>query len=271
MSTLPDSNTPASPEEMPFVAPCRVLDATAPLRWLRLGWADFARAPRLSFAYGATLMLLSMAIGIFTWRFGTLALYIGLATGFVFVGPVLAVGLYSISRQFESGQEPVLGYCVREGWDHLRDLLVLGLVLLVVLLVWARAAATMYIFFPDQAHPDVRQLLPFLGLGSAVGAVFAGIVFAASAFSLPMILDRKVDAITAVVTSVNAVLRNKKPMIVWAALIGLFVVLGFATAFLGYAVLLPVIGHATWHGYRETIDASAWPRNEPLTSGELAT
>lgn len=270
MSTLPDSNTPLSPEEMPFVAPCRTLDAAAPLRWLRLGWADFARAPRLSLAYGVALMLLSMAIGTFTWRFGTLALYIGFATGFVFVGPVLAVGLYSISRQLEAGQEPVLGYCVREGWDHIRDLLVLGLVLLVVLLVWARAATTMYIFFPDQAHPDWQQLLPFLGFGSAVGAVFASIVFAASAFSLPMILDRKVDAITAVVSSVNAVLRNKTPIIIWAVIIGLFVVLGFASAFLGFAVLLPVIGHATWHAYRETIDASAWPRNEPIAGSGVA-
>ena len=270
MSTLPDSNTPLSPEEMPFVAPCRMLGAAAPLRWLRLGWADFVRAPTQSLAYGLALMLLSMAIGVFTWRFGTLALYIGFATGFVFIGPVLAVGLYSISRQLEAGQQPLLGYCMSEGWDHIRDLMVLGLVLLVVLLVWARAATTIYIFFPDQAHPDWRQLLPFLGIGSAVGAVFAGIVFAASAFSLPMILDRKVDAISAVVTSVNAVLRNKKPMIVWAALIGLFVVLGFASAFLGFAVLLPVIGHATWHGYRETIDASAWPRNEPVQSGAIA-
>ena len=270
MSTSPDSNTPVSPEEMPFVAPCRILDAGAPLRWLRLGWADFARAPSLSLAYGLVLMLLSMAIGAFTWRFGTLALYIGFATGFVFIGPVLAVGLYSISRQVEAGQAPVLGYCMREGWDHIRDLLVLGLVLLVVLLVWARAATTMYIFFPEEANPDWQQLIPFLGLGSLVGALFAGIVFAASAFSLPMILDRRVDSITAIVTSVNAVLRNKKPMFVWAALIALFVVLGFATGFLGFAVLLPVIGHATWHAYRETIDASAWPRNEPVESGGVA-
>jgi uncharacterized membrane protein len=74
-----------------------------------------------------------------------------------------------------------------------------------------------------------------------------------------MILDRKVDAITASVTSINAVLRNKKPMILWGCLIALSVILGFATAFIGFIVLLPLIGHATWHGYRETIDATAWP------------
>jgi uncharacterized membrane protein len=175
------------------------------------------------------------------------------------VGPVLAVGLYSISRQLGKGLAPVMGYCLREGTYHIRELLVLGIILLVVLLVWARAAAMVHVFFPAEGEYGLEQLLPFLGIGSLVGAVFAAIVFAASAFSLPMILDRKVDAITASVTSINAVLRNKKPMLLWAALIGLSVVLGFATACLGFAVLMPLIGHATWHGYRETIDAAAWP------------
>lgn len=259
MSTLPVSDAPQSPENLPFVVPCRTLDTAAPLRWLRLGWADMKRAPRLSLAYGLALMLLSVLIALFTWRFGTLALYIGLATGFVFIGPVLAVGLYSISRQLGKGLRPVLGYCLREGTTHLKELLVLGIILLVVLLVWARAAAMVHVFFPAISEPGLAELLPFLGIGSAVGAVFALIVFASSAFSLPFILDRKVDAITASVSSFNAVLQNKKPMALWAGLIGLSVLLGFATAFVGFAVLLPLIGHATWHAYRETLDTAAWP------------
>lgn len=262
MSASPVSDTSQTPENMPFVAPCRTLEMTAPLRWLRLGWADMIRAPRLSLTYGAVLMALSMLIAAFTWRFGTIALYIGLATGFVFIGPVLAVGLYSISRQLGKGLQPVLGYCLREGTYHLRELLVLGIILLVVLLVWARAAAMVHVFFPAEGGYGIEQLLPFLGIGSLVGAVFAAIVFSASAFSLPMILDRKVDAITASVTSVNAVLRNRQPMFLWACLIGLSVVLGFATACVGFAVLMPLIGHATWHAYQETIDATAWPQDE---------
>lgn len=259
MSSLPVSESPQSPENLPFVAPCRTLDTAAPLHWLRLAWADMARAPRLSLSYGAALMALSMLIATLTWRFGTMALYIGLATGFVFIGPVLAVGLYSISRQLGKGLTPVMGYCLREGTYHIRELLVLGIILLVVLLVWARAAATVHVFFPDEPNPGLDQLLPFLGIGSVVGLVFASIVFAASAFSLPMILDRKVDAVTASVTSINAVLHNKKPMLLWAALIGVSVLLGFASACVGFAILLPLIGHATWHAYQETIDASAWP------------
>lgn len=263
MSNLPDKNSLKPAEDMPFVAPCRILDMSAPLRWLRLGWKDLTLAPVVSLTYGIALTLLSLLISWLTWRYGTMALYISLASGFIFMGPILAVGLYSISRQLEEGRKPVLGYCIREGQHHIRELLVLGIILLVVLMVWARAATMMNVFMPMQAHPGWQQLLPFLGIGSMVGAVFAGVVFAASAFSLPMIMDRKADAITAVVTSAHAVLRNKQPLMLWAFIIFLSVVLGFATFLIGFIVLLPVIGHATWHAYKETIDASAWEKNSP--------
>lgn len=263
MSNLPDQNTFKAAEDMPFVAPCRTLEISAPLRWLRLGWQDLTRAPQVSLLYGLALTLLSLLISYLTWRFGTMALYLSLASGFIFMGPVLAVGLYSISRQLGEGRKPILGYCIREGQHHIRELLVLGMILLVVLLVWARAATMMNVFMPMQAHPGWQQMLPFFGIGSLVGAVFAGVVFAASAFSLPMIMDRKTDAITAVVTSTNAVLRNKKPMLFWAVIIFCTVLLGFATFLIGFVVLLPIIGHATWHAYQETIDASAWQKNSP--------
>ena len=98
----------------------------------------------------------------------------------------------------------------------------------------------------------------FFGVGSSVGAVFCAIIFTASVFSLPMIMDRRTDMVTGVITSINAVLRNKLALFVWASLIGVCLLSGLLTAYLGLAVLLPVLGYATWHGYRESIDASAW-------------
>ena len=106
------------------------------------------------------------------------------------------------------------------------------------------------------------RIAVFLSIGSFVGAIFSAIIFCASAFSLPMIMDRKVDMITAIVTSVNAVLKNKKVMLLWAGLILLSLIIGFATAFIGLLFLMPLIGHATWHAYQETIDASAWPDHD---------
>ena len=86
--------------------------------------------------------------------------------------------------------------------------------------------------------------------------------FSASAFSLPMIMHRDVDSITAIVTSVNAVLRNKRAMLVWLTLIVALLIIGVVTAFVGLIVIIPVIGYAAWHGYLETIDADAFPRHE---------
>lgn len=263
----------AAETPLPLVAPCRALKTSAPLRWLRLGWQDIRHAPRLSLGYGFALTLLSMAVAGTTWAFGQMALYIGLATGFVFIGPVLALGLYSISQQLGAGLAPYFGYCIRDSKTHLKDLSIIGLVLLIVLLVWARAAAMVHIFMPVDFNrgwvENWQHMLPFLGIGSAVGALFATVVFSVSAFSLPMILDRRVDAITAILTSIRAVLDNKPAMLVWASLIGMTVLIGFATGLLGFIVLLPLIGHATWHAYQDTIDASAWGRNAlPSTTTE---
>ncbi|BAZ92825.1 integral membrane protein [Thiohalobacter thiocyanaticus] len=251
-------------DALPFAAPARRLEPTAPLCWLRAGLEDMRRAPVLSLGYGAVMALLSALIALLSWRFGALGLYLGLATGFLFVGPVLALGLYSFSCQIEAGRRPVPGYCLREGGRHLKDLLIFSTVLLVIFLIWARAATMVHVFFPVQGDYSLRDLAGFLAIGSAVGAVFAAVVFTASAFSLPMIMDRRVDAITAVITSANAVLRNKAALLVWALIIFFCVLLGFATALFGFVFLLPLLGHATWHAYRDTIDASAWPAHEPL-------
>jgi uncharacterized membrane protein len=117
------------------------------------------------------------------------------------------------------------------------------------------------VFFPVRGNPTLSDMTVYLSIGSTVGAVFALLTFTISAFSLPMIMHRRVDAVTAVVTSINAVLRNKLALLIWFAIICTGLVVGAATAFVGLTVILPVIGHAVWHGYLETIDASAFPRH----------
>ncbi|MEE4637978.1 MAG: DUF2189 domain-containing protein [Wenzhouxiangella sp.] len=254
------SHAQPPPEPLPMLAPCRQVTSGAPLRWLAKGWGDLRAAPRQSLAFGLIMVALSYLISGAAWIWGNLGLYLGLVSGFVFVGPWLAMTLYAISQQLEHGEQPTLGRSVAEAAQSVRRSLVFAVILIVVLLIWARAANTLYIFFPQTSNPDWRDLAWFLGIGSAVGALFCLVIFTASAFSLPMLMDRKVDAVTAVITSANAVLRNKPAMAVWAAIIVSGVIIGIATAWLAFAVVLPIIGHATWHGYRETIDAGQWPR-----------
>jgi uncharacterized membrane protein len=252
----PDTRAPENEREEdiePFVYPSVTLDARAPFRWLAKGWHDIRRAPAVSLTYGAAFVLVGYLMTWLAWGEGnTLALFV-LTTGFVLIGPAAAFGLYSISRQLEQGLPPRVGYCLRESRHHLRNELLFALVLLIILLIWARAASMVHIFVPVGDEMGLAGWLRFLAIGSAVGAVFAAVVFLASAFSLPMMLDRGTDAITSALTSAAAVLKNKGVMLIWAMLIGVLLLLGFATAYLGLALVLPLIGHATWHAYRETI------------------
>ncbi len=261
---MSEGTTPSGENEqrgLPFAAPCRKLDTKAPIRWLRLGWEDLRRAPMQSLSYGAILVVCSYAMAYLAISFGNLVVLLALLSGFIFVGPVLAMAFYDISFQLQQGRVPTLGHSLRESWRHIGNEMVFAVMLMVIFLVWARAASMTHVFFPMRARPDLAEMAPFLAVGTLVGSLFAAFVFCISAFSLPMIIDRKADMVTAVVTSFNAVLRNKGPMLVWAALIVAAVGVGIATGFLGLAVTLPLIGHATWHAYQETIDASAWPRH----------
>lgn len=260
-SSEPYSSKPNDPSQLPFVAPCRQLLFTAPLKWLELGLQDFKQAPLQSCLYGLVIMIAIYSFSWFAYSTGSFIFMIALLAGYMFIGPLLAFGLYSISQQIQSNKKPVLGYCLRQGRRHFGNEMVFAAILLVVFLVWARAASTVHIFFPAEAQPDYEDLILFLGIGSLIGLLFSAIIFCASAFSLPMLMDKKVDVVTALITSINATLRNKPAMLLWATLIVVLLIIGFFTATL--FVLIPIIGHATWHGYDQTIDAQAWPDHYP--------
>jgi uncharacterized membrane protein len=259
--TTDSSSAPARPS-LPFVAPCRQLDPRAPFGWLRQGWYDVVHAWRPTLSYGITMVALSWLVTWLAFRLGSYVLVLAALTGFVIIAPVMAIGLYEISRQVEAGRKPMMLVALQGIRRAFSNAMIFSLALLVVFLVWARAFSMISIFLPADVDAGFAGLWPYLLIGSSIGAVFAAITFAFSAFSLPMIDDRQTDTVTALVTSVNAVLRNKRAMAVWAMVIGTAVIIGFATAFLGFVVMIPLLGYATWHGYEETIDASAWPKAE---------
>lgn len=249
-------------DTMPFVARCRILSPFAAFRWLRLGIADYRRAPRLSLAYGIFMAAIIAIVVVLAWSYGSYWFMLAMLGGFVFLAPLTCIGLYTISAQIERDQEPSMAGSLAEALKrHFGNELVFALILLVLFMVWARAAIMVSIFFPADADPTLREMIGYLTIGTMVGALFALVTFSASAFSLPMILHRDVDSVTAIVTSINAVLRNKLAMLIWLALIMLGLLIGTATLFTGLVVILPVIGYAAWHGYLETIDASAFPRH----------
>ena len=253
--TEPDA---AADDARPFVVPCARLDRTAPLRWLGLGWRDLRRAPGISAVFGLAVVLVSLGVSLLAWQLGRFALLAALLSGFVFIAPLLAVAMYGVSRALEAGREPTLRDSLRLARRVVGQAAVFALLQMVVLFTWSRAGMMVSAFMPIEPE-DLRSLLEFLAVGSVLGSVFAASTFAAAAFSLPMIADRDVDMVTATVSSINAVLRNKRVMLLWAALIAIITATGFATLLVGLGVLMPWLAYAAWHGYRETLDPSSWP------------
>lgn len=255
---------PLQPEQLPFAAPYNTLPTWAAVDWLALAWKDFKQAPRVSLTYGFTLTVLSYALSISSWYLGGALLLLSLLSGIVFVAPVFAIGLYSISYQINAGFKPKITYCLREGKRHLGNEMVFSVILLIIFLVWTKAGSGVHIFFPVESNPGFSDYLIFLTVGSLIGSIFAIVVFCASAFSLPMMMDRKADTVTAVISSVNAVINNKKAMMVWLAIVVIGVLLCFGSAFLAMPVVMPLLGYATWHGYKQTINAQQWKKNRKL-------
>ena len=249
------------PVETPrhFVAPCRNLDPKAPLEWLKSGWQDYRKAPGLSISWGVFTWFLSTIITYASWKIGGWVLLLSLLSGFIFVAPLLGFALYSISRQICLGNKPTLAQTLKAARRPFANSMVFTIVLLMIFLLWARAGTMVHIFFPSDGTVELKDLILYLGVGSAVGSIFASITFAASVFSLPFIANRDVDVITAVVSSINAVLRNRWTMFGWAALVVIFTAIGFITAMFGFIIIIPVLGYATWHGYRAALDVQEWP------------
>ena len=252
-----------SRDELPFVAPCRDLSPWAPFGWVRAGVKDLMQAPQQSLIYGLSVAIMIGVICLLAWIRGSQWFMFAMLGGFVFLAPLTCIGLYAISAQLERGQPPLIARSIRAAFKrHFGNEMVFALVLMIIFLIWARAAVMVSVFFPVDGDTTTMDLVSFFTFGTTIGAVFAAVTFSASAFSLPMIMHRDVDSITAIVTSVNAVLRNKRAMFVWLTIIVVSLLVGVATAFIGLVVIIPVIGYAAWHGYLETIDADAFPRHQ---------
>jgi uncharacterized membrane protein len=235
-----------------------------PWRWLSSGWRDLLAAPATSLMYGAVAVIAGwLAVSLLLW-FDLPYLVLPLSAGFFFVGPFMAVGLYEISRRLESGL-PVDLDATLIAWKRNPDQIALmGLLLLLLHLAWMRAAQLLFALFPWQTVPSWDRFmdltwhsarsLPFLAAGVAIGAALAAVAFVIGAFSMPYLLDRRgANLFEAIATSVAAVRHNVRPMLLWAGLIVVLVVLAMIPGLLGLVVVLPVVAHATWHAYRDVV------------------
>lgn len=268
MATIPheSGNSGATPaRESVFDLELADLRPGDPLRWLARGWADFRRCPRIGLFYGACFALMGQAL----WQafLHAPAYVLALSAGFLLMGPFLALGLYHASRALERGETPSLRASLLAWRPTLSTMAIFGGVLLILEMLWGRAAMVVFAVTMNTMPSSSNMLaallswdnLEFIVSYLAVGAIFAGLIFVSSAISIPMILDRQTDAVSAALTSLRACLANPGVMLLWGALITLSCVVAMVPAFLGLLVVGPVLGHATWHAYRQLVPAPNRP------------
>lgn len=230
-----------------------------PLRWLSQGWGDFLRCPRIGLFYGLCFLAMGHAL-VAVFRSAP-AYVLALSAGFLLMGPFLCLGLYDASRALEQGQRPTLRRSLVAWRPTLRTMAIFAGLLLILEMLWGRASLVVFAV-SFNTMPSTEKLLTqlfdahnieFLIAYTVVGGVFAGLIFVTSAISIPMILDRQVDAISAGLTSIRACLENPGVMLWWGALITALIVLAMLPFFLGLLVVGPLLGHATWHAYRQIV------------------
>jgi len=235
----------------------------SPWEWITKGWEDLKRAPKFSLTYGAFFALVSVLLTTGLLAEGLFFIVPPLVAGFFLVAPMLGIGLYQISENLEEGQQ--VEYCqALKAWKRNEyQLGAMAVVLVMVMLVWMLAALIVFALFFDNPVPTWENFIPqvflsgenngFVAAGILTGAAIAAFTYCISAITVPMLMDRQVDVVTAMRTSVEAVKKNWQPMSLWAALIVMFVGIGILTYYIGLIVAMPLVGHATWHAYRDLV------------------
>ncbi|MDD2546129.1 MAG: DUF2189 domain-containing protein [Burkholderiaceae bacterium] len=270
---------PLSHFSLPVV---RSITLSQPLGWLALAWRDMARAGWISFAHGLALAAFgALIMAVAHDRFWLL---VGALSGFLVVAPVLATSLYALSRALEQGL-PARGGVVLRTWLNWQDshvskwghdywcMVQFGALLAAAATGWVlTSAALITLLAPVPIHTPMdflRHVVLAEGgwlfeLWLALGSLLAAPIFASSVVAMPLLLDRRASLRLAVLTSWQTVLANPVPMAFWAALIMGFTLLGLGSLLLGLVVVMPMLGHASWHAYRDLVDASSLPEREPL-------
>jgi uncharacterized membrane protein len=228
------------------------------------GMDDFRRAPQYGMFFGAFYAVGGLVIvwTVFTLEYPYLAY--PFIMGFALFAPFGAAGTYEISRRLENGEPLAWPAILGSVWSRTgMELGWLALVSLFTLIIWLDVAVFVFLAFYGADIPSFPQLfadifttahgLAFLLIGNALGAIIALFVFSITATAPPLVVDRKVDFVTAMSVSVRAVLANPRPMLAWAIVIGVSLAIAFATAFVALLVIFPVLGHATWSLYRRVI------------------
>ncbi len=260
------SDTEKQSALLPDVREIKILE---PLNWLKLGWADLWKIPSQALTYGVILALISGGLALGLLFSGAASWIMVLAGGFLFIAPMMAMGLYEAGFQLERGQTPTLRQMLFVKTNSTLDLAYLGLALLMLYFFWTRMAQVVYGLSTYQVHKTVQDFIHFMVFdseghnmvmtGTVIGGIIAFLAYCLIVISAPMLAERHTNVFTATITSFRVVAKNPGAMLIWAVLITGLTVIGIVTAFLGLIVIFPWIGLATWHAYRGLVESPTRP------------
>ncbi len=238
----------------------RKVDNGAQMRWLSKGIRDFKTVPLLSLSFGLLYAIIGLVLIWLTYN--NLLYTFGLVTVFYLLGPIIAVGSYCISRHLEAGIRPSFGKGCKALCYNPVGIVSFSIVIGMLIVFWTIITAALFavhfgtITISESMFETLlanKESLQFTALILLIGLAFAVVTFMISVISIPLMTHRKVDVVTAMVTSVRAVKKNPVVMFSWAFAIVALIALGFAFFFIGIAITLPIVGHASWHAYRELV------------------
>ncbi|TQE99703.1 MAG: DUF2189 domain-containing protein [Spiribacter salinus] len=237
-----------------------------PWAWLRAGWRDMTRFPGISLGYGAIWVVVSLVLVAGLWAAGQGSWLLPLLAGFMLMGPLVAVGTYSMSQALERGEKPSLGTSLLAWRANATQIALMGVLLMIFLLAWIRFATLLFALFFGTSIPAVDTTTIYTDLlfsgagvglvlvGTAIGAVLAFAAFALSVVAIPRLLDQpRSSVLEAAITSLAVVQNNLRPMLLWGVMLSVVTVAGLAAVLVGLAVALPVLGHASWQAYKELV------------------
>jgi len=252
MQSISDTPPQPAPQQIPL---------TSPLRWLARGWRDLNETRFLGMLYGGIFVMMGLSVH---WMYSTLwQMTMGLTAGFFLMGPFICCGVYELSRQREAGQDPDLFASFLSWRRNAKSIAFFAAVLTFLMIVWARVSVVIFALLSPHEMPTVAGVierilsldnLDFILVWAAVGAVFAALAFALSVVSMPMMIDRPCDTMEAIFHSVRALWLNPGVMLLWALLIVFLIGTSLAFFLPLLAITAPLIGHATWHAYKDLLE-----------------
>lgn len=263
---MASADTP-HPDDRVAIAPIPVsqVGAERPWRWIAAGVADLRRAAGVSLTYGAIWVILSFVLSAGLYSAGLFYWLLPMAAGFMFLGPLVAVGIYAISRDLADGEPPTLARAFASWRVNTMQIALMGVALMIFMIAWLRIATILFALFFGMETPNPQDLytsmlmtpngLGMIAVGTAIGAVLAFGAFAISVVSIPLLLDREVSVLEAIEASVRCVALNFRPMVLWAVILTTFILVGMFTFYIGLVLVLPLLGHASWHAYRDLVPA----------------